>query len=118
MISVPVGVRVFIAARPVDFRKGMDGLAALVQEVLRADPFAGDVYVFRAKRADRVKLLLYDGSGLILVSKRLEAGRFTWPSPADGRVLISAAQLAALLEGLPWNRMPARPPPPRPTKAC
>ena len=63
----------------------MDGLAALVQQALRADPFAGDVFIFRPKRADRVKILVYDGTGLCLYAKRLEAGRFSWPSPAEGR---------------------------------
>src|SRR4051794_15015290 len=88
----------------------MDGLAALVQQALRADPFAGDVFIFRAKRADRVKLLVFDGTGLVLVTKRLEAGRFSWPSPAGGVVRLSAAQLATLLEGLPWHSCgPAQP---------
>ena len=64
MIAVPPGVRILLATRPVDFRKGMDGLAALVQQVLRADPFAGEVFIFRPKRADRVKILVYDGTGL------------------------------------------------------
>ena len=63
MILVPPGVRILLAARPVDFRKGMDGLAALVQQALRADPFAGEVFIFRPKRADRVKILVYDGTG-------------------------------------------------------
>src|SRR5205823_12393294 len=85
VIAVPPGVRILLATRPVDFRKGMDGLAALVQQALRADPFAGDVFIFRPKRADRVKILVFDGTGLVLVTKRLEAGRFCWPSPADGR---------------------------------
>ncbi len=109
MIAVPPGVRVLLAVRPVDFRKGMDGLAALVQQALRADPFAGEVFIFRAKRADRVKILVYDGTGLCLYSKRLEAGRFCWPSPADGVVCLSGAQLATLLEGLPWHRLQPRP---------
>ena len=109
MIAVPPGVRILLAARPVDFRKGMDGLAALVQQALRADPFVGDVFVFRAKRADRVKILVYDGTGLVLYSKRLEAGRFSWPSPADGVVRLSAAQLATLLEVLPWHHLQPRP---------
>jgi transposase len=74
VILVPPGVRILLAARPVDFRKGMDSLAALVQQALRADPFAGEVFVFRAERADRVKILVYDGTGLCLYSKRLEAG--------------------------------------------
>ena len=105
MILVPPGVRILLAARPVDFRNGMDGLAALVQRALRADPFAGDVFIFRPRRGDRVKILVYDGTGLVLYAKRLEAGRFCWPSPAEGEVRLSAAQLATLLEGLPWHRL-------------
>ena len=73
---IPSGtVRVLVATRPVDFRKGMDGLCALVQEALRCDPYSGVIYVFRSKRADRVKLLLWDGSGLVLVSKRRLSSR-------------------------------------------
>ena len=117
MIAVPPGVRILLATRPVDFRKGMDGLAALVQQALRADPFAGEVFIFRAKRADRVKLLVFDGTGLVLVTKRLEAGRFSWPSPAEGVVRLTSAQLATLLEGLPWHRLQPRAIP-RPSTAC
>ena len=109
MILVPPRVRILLAARPVDFRKGMDGLAALVQRALRADQFQGDVFIFRPKRADRVKILVYDGTGLVLYAKRQEAGRFSWPSPAEGVVRLSAAQLATLLEGLPWHRLQPRP---------
>ena len=100
MIAVPPGVRILLAAEPVDFRKGMDGLAALVQQALRADPFAGEVFIFRPRRGDRVKILVYDGTGLVLYAKRLEAGRFCWPSPAEGVVRLTGAQLATLLEGL------------------
>jgi len=109
VILVPPGVRILLATRPVDFRKGMDGLAALVQQALCADPFAGEVFIFRPRRGDRVKILVYDGTGLVLYSKRLEVGRFTWPSPAEGVVRLSAAQLATLLEGLPWHRLQPRP---------
>jgi len=101
--------RVYVATWPVDFRKGMDGLAALAQAQLRLDPFSGAVLVFRAKRADRVKILVFDGTGLCLYSKRLEAGRFCWPSPADGTVRLTGVQLATLLEGLPWDRLQPRP---------
>ena len=97
MIAVPPGVRILLAAQPVDFRKGMDGLAALVQQALRADPFQGDVFIFRARRADRVKILVFDGTGLCLYRKRLEAGRFCWPSPAEGVIRLCAAQLSTLL---------------------
>jgi transposase len=109
VIAVPPGMRILLAARPVDFRKGLDGLAALVQQALQTDPFAGEVFVFRPRRTDRVKILVYDGTGLVLYSKRLEAGRFCWPPPADGVVRLSAAQLATLLEGLPWHRLQPRP---------
>lgn len=103
-LFVPPGsLRVLIATKPVDFRKGMDGLAALVQEQMGADPFSGTIYVFRSRRADRVKLIYWDGSGLCLYAKRLEAGTFRWPRIADGVMRLSPAQLAALIEGLDWT---------------
>jgi transposase len=105
MIVPPTGVRVLVAIRPVDFRKGMDGLAALAKETLGQNPFSGTILVFRAKRADRVKLLLWDGTGLMLVSKRLEQGSFKWPPIMDGMMRLSPAQLAALVEGLDWTRV-------------
>ena len=117
MITVPSGVRVLVWSQPVDFRRGMDSLAALVQLTLRADPFAGDVFVFRPRRSDRLKLLVYDGSGLIFVTKRLERGRFLWPLPGDGVVRLSAVQLSVLLAGLPWDRLRSRAVP-RPQAAC
>ena len=100
--------RVFVATKPVDFRKGMDGLAALVREHLRLDPFSGAVFVFRAKRSDRLKLLIWDGTGLVMVYKRLEDGKFRWPQITDGVMRLSSAQLAALFEGLDWARVHAR----------
>lgn len=114
---IPSGaVRVLVATRPVDFRKGMDGLAALARENLGADPYSGVIYVFRAKRADRVKLLLWDGTGLMLVSKRLEQGRFRWPAISDGVMRLTSSQLSALLEGMDWTRVRAvRVPAPRAT---
>ena len=100
-------VRVLVATRPVDFRKGVGGLAALVQEHLRDDPFSGAIFVFRSKRADRVKLVWWDGSGLCLFAKRLEDGRFYWPPIEDGTIKLSGAQLAALIEGMQWTRVRA-----------
>jgi transposase len=102
------GLRVMVASKPVDFRKGMDGLAAMVTQALASDPFAGDVFVFRAKRTDRIKLLLWDGSGLCLVTKRLEAGGFTWPPVQDGAVSLSTSQLRMLFAGMDWTQIPAR----------
>ena len=99
---IPAGVKVFLASHPVDFRKGPDGLLALVREA-GSDPFSGALYVFRAKRADRVKIVWWDGTGVVLYSKRLEKAHFCWPSPADGTVSISTAQLGYLLEGIDWR---------------
>lgn len=102
----PTGVvKVMVATKPVDFRKGAEGLAALVRETMGADPFSGAVYVFRAKRADRVKLVYFDGTGVCLLAKHLEDGKFCWPAITDGVVRLSVAQLQALLEGLDWRRV-------------
>ena len=108
MIAVPAGMQVLVATRPVDFRKGADGLAALVREALGADPFCGTIFVFRAKRADRVKILAWDGSGLTLFWKRLEHGAFKWPPITDGLMRLTSAQLAALVDGMDWSRLHAR----------
>ena len=103
MIGPSGTVRVMVATKPVDFRKGMEGLAALVREHIKADPFSGSVYVFRAKRADRIKLVFWDGTGLCLFAKRLEEGVFRWPKIEDGVLRLSSGQLSALLEGLDWR---------------
>ena len=103
--SLPVGVRVLVATCPVDFRCGADGLAATVQSILQQDPFSGTVFVFRSKPANRVKLLVYDGTGLVLIWKRLESGTFKWPPVSDGVMRLSGSQLAALFDGLDWRRM-------------
>lgn len=105
MIGPTGQVRVLVATKPVDFRKGLDGLAALVKEQLRSDPFSGAIYVFRAKRADRVKLIWWDGTGLCLFAKRLEDDKFRWPKIEDGVMRLTAAQLQALIEGLDWRRV-------------
>lgn len=116
MIPVSGGVRVYIATRPVDFRKGHDGLAAAVQETLGLDPFCGAIFVFRSKRADRLKLLVWDGTGLVLAHKRLENGKFAWPKIGDGTMKLTPAQFSALFEGLDWRAVrSARQP--RPTAA-
>lgn len=104
MIALPSGARIWIAAGVTDMRKGFDGLAALVQETLAEDPFSGQMFVFRGKRGDRVKLLWWDGDGLCLLAKRLERGRFVWPQASSGSVSLSAAQLSMLLEGIDWRR--------------
>ncbi len=105
MITLPAGARVLLASRPVDFRKGAHALAALAAEVLSADPFSGAVLVFRAKRADRIKIVLWDGSGLVLISKQLEGGPFRWPPIVDGAVRLTPVEFAALFDGIDWTRV-------------
>ncbi len=111
MIPVPSGVRVWLAAGHTDMRRGMNGLSCQVQEALGRDPFAGDLFVFRGRRGDLIKILWHDGLGISLYAKRLERGRFIWPavpppslaSGKTGSVSISAAQLAYMLEGIDWR---------------
>lgn len=111
MIPIPQGVRVWIATGHTDMRKGFDGLALSVQERLQMDPHAGQLFVFRGRRGDLIKVLWHDGQGLCLFSKRLERGRFVWPqtnvSGADSGVHLTPAQLGYLLEGIDW-RAPQR----------
>lgn len=106
-------VRILVATKPVDFRKGHDGLSALVQSILHKDPFTGTVFVFRSRRADRLKLLYWDGTGLVMAYKRLEDTSFAWPAIRDGAISLNHAQFAALFAGLDWRKvkaLEARPP--------
>ena len=103
MISAPLGVRVYLACGSTDMRKGMDGLAMVVQRVLAEDPFGGAVYAFRGRRGCLLKLLWHDGIGLCLLTKRLERGHFVWPMTSTGAVSLTPAQLATLLEGCEWR---------------
>jgi transposase len=111
MIGLPAGTRVWIAAGSTDMRRGFDGLAAIVQNTLDLNPFSGHVFVFRGRRGDRVKLLWWSGDGLCLLAKRLEQGRFVWPTADSGSVCLTHAQLSMLLEGIDWRR-PLRTAPP------
>jgi len=104
VIGVPSGMRVWIAAGVTDLRKGMDGLAGLVETALGERPFSGDVFAFRGKRGDLVKLLWWSGDGMNLYVKRLECGRFVWPQATSGIVHLTQAQLSMLLEGIDWRR--------------
>jgi transposase len=101
-------IKVVVATKPVDFRKGHDGLAAVVQKQLGLDPHSGVAVVFRSKRGDRIKVLYWDGSGIVLTYKRLEDGKFAWPAIKDGVMRLSGAQFEALFEGLDWRRVHAR----------
>jgi transposase len=98
---------VWLAAGVTDMRKGFNGLAALAQDVLKQDPFSGHLFVFRGRRGDLLKVIWFDGQGACLFSKRLEKGRFVWPSATTGKVTLTPAQLSMLLEGIDW-RTPER----------
>jgi transposase len=104
MIALPPGARIWLAAGVTDMRKGFGGLAALVQETLAENPFSGQMFVFRGKRGDLVKLLWWSGDGMNLYAKRLERGRFVWPQATSGAVHLTSAQLSMLLEGIDWRR--------------
>ena len=103
MIPIPSGVRVWIASGHTDMRRGMRSLALTVQESLKRDPHAGDLYVFRGRSGSLVKILWHDGVGMSLYAKRLERGRLIWPSASEGAVSISASQLAYMLDGIDWR---------------
>ena len=106
MMAEPRSRRILVATQPVDFRRGINGLTALVAEALREDPYCGDVFLFRAKRTDRLKILVWDGSGMILATKWLEGSRFTWPPIRDGAMHLTPSQFWLLLSGLDWTRVP------------
>jgi transposase len=103
MIAIPGNVRVWLATGPTDMRRGFPSLSLLVQESLHRNPYAGDLYVFRGRRGDLIKIIWHDGQGACLFTKRLERGRFIWPSMADGVVSISVAQMSYLLSGIDWR---------------
>jgi transposase len=115
-LSFPVGTKVWLAAGVTDMRRGFDGLAAQTAQVLREDPLSGHVFVFRGRSGDRVKVLWWDGQGMVLHYKRLERGSFVWPRAKDGKVSVTASQLASLLEGIDWRLTRALPAAPQPTR--
>lgn len=107
MLSLPPTVKLWYAAHPVDFRLGFDGLFALVQSRLAADPLSGHLFIFRNRTADRVKVLYWGGHGLCLWCQRLERGRYHFPEPASesAAVELSAAQFAMILDGIDLARV-------------
>lgn len=107
MIPTPSGTRVWLAAGATDMRKGFTALAAQAEATLRQNPFTGHLFVFRGRRGDLVKVIWWDGQGSCLFVKRLERGRFVWPQATEGKVSLTPAQLAMLLEGIDW-RTPQR----------
>lgn len=104
MISLAAGSRIWLVAGVTDMRRGMDGLASLVQTALAEDPFSGHLFVFRGRRGDLIKVLWWSADGMNLYAKRLERGRFVWPQATSGSVHLSTAQLSMLLEGIDWRR--------------
>jgi transposase len=104
MISLPSHTKIWIAAGVTDLRRGFTGLSALVQTKLEQNPLSGQVFIFRGRRGDLVKLIWFDGDGLCLFAKRLERGRFVWPQATEGSVSLTRAQLSMLLEGIDWRR--------------
>ena len=105
MITLPTSTRIWIAAGITDMRKGFTGLCALVQTTLDHDPLSGQVFVFRGRRGDLIKVLWRDDDGLCLMAKRLDRGRFVWPKAESGTVSLTRAQLSMLCEGIDWRRV-------------
>ena len=105
MMLIPPGVRVHLIPGYTDLRRNIDALGVLIQQVLERDPFSGEMFVFRGKRADMIKILWWDGTGLCLFMKRLEDAYFPWPTTAGDRktVELTSAQLSMLIEGLNWE---------------
>ena len=108
MIVAGQRLPILIATRPVDFRCGHQALALIVQTELKLDPHSGVTVVFRSKRGDRLKILVWDGTGMVLIYKVLESGSFAWPKVQDGVMRLSRAQFEALFEGLDWRRVVAQ----------
>jgi transposase len=104
MIAPPGNTQIWIAAGVTDLRRGFAGLSALVQTKLEKSPMSGQVFIFRGRRGDLVKLIWFDGDGLCLFCKRLERGKFVWPQAREGVVSLTRAQLSMLLEGIDWRR--------------
>jgi len=105
VITLPGGVRIWLVSGVTDMRRGIDGLCALVQSALSGNPFSGQLFIFRGRRGDRLKILWHDAEGMCLFYKRLHRGHFIWTQAADGAVLLSSAQLSSLLEGIDWRRV-------------
>jgi len=105
VIAPSSSYRIYLATRPVDFRKGMDGLANYVMSNFELDPFSGAFFVFRSKGRDKIKVLMWDGTGLVLIYKRIEGAGFVWPKLSNGTMTLTKAQFEALFEGIDWRRV-------------
>lgn len=103
MIPVPSNIHVWVVVGHTDMRRGMNSLALHVQQLLKRDPHRGDMFVFRGRRGDHIKIIWHDGLGMSLYAKRLERGKFIWPAPVDGAITISSSQLGYMLDGIDWR---------------
>jgi transposase len=108
MILIPAAVRIFLAREPADMRRSFDGLSGMVREGLGADPLSGHLYCFRNKRGDKLKILYFDRTGMALWYKKLEQGRFHWPSMEGESVEMNTGEVAFLLEGVEWKTLKRR----------
>jgi len=104
MFGITTTIRIFLAVQPTDMRKGLDGLAQLAREVLEQNPLSGHFFVFRNRKRDRIKILYWDRDGYAVWMKRLEKGTFRFPAAKEGRVEVTPAEMAAVLEGLDLSR--------------
>lgn len=109
MIGYQGDLKVVLVTGPIDFRAGINKLASLVSNAMGRNPYDGHVFVFRSKRADRLKLLHFDGSGMILLTKWLEGSKFAWPPIQDGVIKLTSAQMILLLGGMDWRRLEENP---------
>ena len=105
MISVPEGVQIYLAVQPINMRKSFDGLAALVQEQIKQNPLNGQLFVFRNKAADKIKLLCWDRNGFLIFYKRLERGRFKFPRLDKVCITLTHQELDLLLDGVDFSRL-------------
>jgi transposase len=104
MISFSQGARIVVATKPVDFRRGGESLASLAREVLKEDPYKGVIVIFRSRRADRIKVVTWDKSGLVMAWKALNGTGFYWPPIVDGTMRLSSEQAMVLFSGMDWKR--------------
>lgn len=109
MIAPSSTYQIYLATHPVDFRKGMDGLANYVMSNFELDPFSGVFFVFRSKSRDKMKVLMWDGTGLVMIYKRIEGTGFVWPKLSEGTMTLTKAQFEALFEGIDWRRVVSAP---------
>lgn len=105
MLSVPRGLPVFLAVKPLDMRKSFDGLAMYIQSFLKMNPLKDGLFIFRNKSGDKVKLIYWHRNGLVIVYKRLEQGRFTWPRVSDESVSLTRQELELLLDGIDLSKL-------------